>query len=159
MEMASGVLAQTNVIASGAYGITTSPARNRSSNTIQKLIKLFTNLTLKASEFRHKDLNFLTLNNQTCITCPFMKSAHITYLNLLSGVLAQTNVIASGAYGITTSPTRNRSSNTIKTKANDLLDQIKQLEIEGQKLRAQSLANLGKLYVHFSLILDNNFIK
>ena len=71
-------------------------------------------------------------------------------MEMASGVLAQTNVIASGAYGITTSPTRNRSSNTIKTKANDLLDQIKQLEIEGQKLRAQSLANLGKLYVHFS---------
>lgn len=64
---------------------------------------------------------------------------------MASGGLTHTNVIASGAYGITTSPARNRNSSTIKTKANDLLDQIKQLEIEGQKLRAQSLANLGKL--------------
>ncbi|XP_052078616.1 coiled-coil domain-containing protein 158-like isoform X2 [Mytilus californianus] len=64
-------------------------------------------------------------------------------MEMASGGLTHTNVIASGAYGITTSPARNRNSSTIKTKANDLLDQIKQLEIEGQKLRAQSLANLG----------------
>ncbi|CAG2203630.1 unnamed protein product [Mytilus edulis] len=64
-------------------------------------------------------------------------------MEMASGGLTHTNVIASGAYGITTSPARNRNSTTIKTKANDLLDQIKQLEIEGQKLRAQSLANLG----------------
>lgn len=37
-----------------------------------------------------------------------------------------------------------KSSGTKKSSASDLLDQIRQLEVEGQKLRHSNLINLGK---------------